>query len=205
MPEMQAAGRSCRGANEVDGEKEAEAVEAAVNRPGGSELARAPMLWPCPCCGGQADYRYARGLDVFAVCVRCGLRTEDAPNPLAAGELWNRRTTEGARFVTLQELLNSDFHYEGEGGGAAVWIETRDGGIRAALLVGGIDMGELSVVEYDAAGIVRKWGREEIAAEGELYRIWNWCPSDGDRARAEWTAETWRPWGALKDINKTEG
>ena len=176
----------------------------AVRRPGGSELARAPMLWPCPSCGGQGDYRYADGLDVYAVCTRCGLRTADHVNPLHAGRAWNRRTTEGARVISVAELLNSEFGYCDDAGAAAVWIETRDEGVRAALLIVGLDMGEPTVTEITPEGESVTWGPDEMAAEGELWRIWSWKPNADDRARAAWDGESWKAWGALRDIQKTE-
>ena len=169
-----------------------------IRKPGGSELTRAPMLRPCPSCNGQAEYRYSDagdGLDVFAVCLGCGMRTADAANAWEAGRLWNRRTTERARLISLHELLNAEFGYEGAGGGAAVWIENDQGELRAAVLVVGIDYGETTVWEIGTEG-PRQWGAEEISAEGALWRLWNWRPAEDDQARAGWNGESWRPLGA---------
>ena len=145
-----------------------------------------PMLRPCEGCGGTADYARAlkRGY-VVARCTACMRKTgPHASTDLAAAD-WNRRITSGARVVTLSELRSLDFDMEDDRNNAAVWIETREGELRAAVLSFGIDMGTPTVREYREAMEFR-WTEEEIRGEGSEYRIWDKKPTKADRDAARW-------------------
>lgn len=157
-----------------------------------SEYLRLPALMPCPCCGGTGDYHRLVAPPMFyAGCVKCGMRTADRNSPGAAGEDWNRRYTDGARIITLNELSDAETAYADADGDAAVWIEVKDGKLYAALLRAGIDFGETSVSELTGAGIWEQWSVETITGEGVDWRIWTQRPTDGDRAAAKWDGPAW--------------
>ena len=173
-------------------------------RPFGEALFRAPLLKWCPACGGLADYWYAEdGRKIRVECERCGMRTPDLDYACTAGETWNRRISNGARLVTLHELMNSEFGYAGEDGGAAVWLETANGHLRAVILHVGQDFGEMSVTEVDAHGERREWSRQTISVEGVKWRLWDRMPTESDKA--EWTGEAWRPSRAMPKLYEEEG
>ena len=145
-----------------------------------------PMLRPCEGCGGTADYARAelRGY-VVARCTACMRQTGPHANTDLAAADWNRRITSGARVVTLVELRSLDFDMEDDRNNVAVWIETRAGELRAAVLSFGIDMGTPTVHEY-REGMEYRWTEEEIRGEGSAYRIWDKKPTKADRAAASW-------------------
>ncbi len=154
-----------------------------------------PRLRPCEGCGGTADYAIANetGFGMLVVrCTQCGRQTGRFVNADAAAKDWNRRITDGARLVTLDELSDTEWGHADDMGAAAVWIEERDGALRAALLTFGIDMGDMTVREY-GAGLESKWSREDITAEGVAYRIWDKKPTPEERrAQTAWVGPAWK-------------
>ena len=150
-----------------------------------------PMLRPREGCGGTADYARAelRGF-VVARCMQCGRQTGPHANTDLAARDWNRRITNGARVVTLDELRALDFNMGDDSDAVAVWIETREGELRAAVLMSGIDLGDPTVHEYGQA-YERNWPSEEIAAEGVGWRLWDKKPTQADRDAEPWGAPAW--------------
>lgn len=175
-----------------------------------------PMLRPCEGCGGTADYTRAelRGF-VVARCMQCGRQTGPHANADLAAADWNRRITNGARVVTLDELRALDFGMGDDSDAVAVWIETREGELRAAVLTFGIDLGDPTVHERAAVvacredgeehiagylgGPVRgyreaaesRWTEAEIADEGIGWRLWDKKPTQADRDAEPWGAPAW--------------
>lgn len=152
-----------------------------------------PRLRPCEGCGGTADYARAEQPGrIVARCGQCGRQTGPCINADSAAKDWNHRITDGARLVTLDELSDLEFGMQDDNGAAAVWIEERDGALRAALLTFGIDMGDMTVREY-GAGLESKWSREDITAEGVAYRIWDKKPTPEERrAQTAWVGPAWK-------------
>ena len=150
-----------------------------------------PMLRPCEGCGGTADYARAEKPGyVVARCTGCGRQTGPRVTADNAARDWNRRITTGARVVTLAELRALDFDMGDDAGDVAVWIETREGELRAAVLMFGIDLGDPTVNEYGQA-YERNWPSEEIAAEGIGWRLWDKKPTQADRDAEPWGAPAW--------------
>ena len=157
-----------------------------------SEYLRLPALMPCPCCGGTGDYyRLVAPPMFYAGCVKCGMRTADRNSPGAAGEDWNRRYTDGARIITLNELSDAETAYADVFGHAAVWVEIKDGALCATILRVGIEFGETTVSELMPTGTWEPWSVATIAGEGVDWRIWTQRPTDGDRAAAKWDGPAW--------------
>jgi len=152
-----------------------------------------PRLRPCEGCGGTADYARAEQLGwIVARCAHCGRQTGPCINADSAAKDWNHRITDGARLVTLSELWDLDFAMGDDRTDVAVWIEGRDGALRAAVLSFGIDLGEPVVREY-GAGMETRWRPEDIAAEGVSYRLWDRKPtSEERRAQTAWAGPAWK-------------
>lgn len=150
-----------------------------------------PMLRPCEGCGGTADYARAEKPGyVVARCMQCGRQTGPRASAESAAADWNRRITTGARVVTLAELRALDFGMGDDSDAVAVWIETREGELRAAVLTFGIDLGDPTVHEYGQA-YERNWPSEEIATEGIGWRLWDKKPTQADRDAEPWGAPAW--------------
>ena len=176
-----------------------------------------PMLRPCEGCGGTADYaRAAEPGYVVERCTGCGRQTGPRVTADNAARDWNRRITTGARVVTLAELRALDFNMGDDSDAVAVWIETREGELRAAVLMFGIDLGDPTVHERAAVvacredgeehiagylgGPVReyreaaesRWTEAEIAAEGIGWRLWDKKPTQADRDAEPWDRPIWK-------------
>lgn len=162
-----------------------------------------PMLKPCPCCGGTADYEQGRDRAFFVRCQDCGMRTGSFTWSRAAGEAWNRRITEGARIVTLFEIAELDHGQLDIGGRWAGWIENRNGTMKAALIVTGIDLGETAVWEITRDG-QSEWSRSLIETEGRAWRLWDRKPTEEQRRDAPWNGPAWRDARALYIVTQTQ-
>lgn len=149
---------------------------------------RAPMLKACPCCGGAAVIA-GTAQACYAKCTVCGLRTDENAWQDNAAKVWNRRDAEGARVVTLIELSDSLWHrWDGEGR-AAVWIEKRGGGMKAAVVEAGIDLGETTLRAMDGTGAWLDIPRGAVARYGTTWRMWDRYPTESERQNAQWGSE----------------
>ena len=144
-----------------------------------------PMLKPCPCCGGTADYEQGRDRAFFVRCQDCGMRTGSFTWARAAGEAWNRRNTEGARIVTLFEIAELDHGQQDDTGRAAVWIEKRGGGIYAAVIRTGMDFGEIDVYEIEP-DMASDWSGIDWGTESTDWRLWDRKPTKEQRRDTPW-------------------
>ena len=150
-----------------------------------------PLLRPCANCGGTGDYYESHDYRYYAECTRCGMRTRLYAWCSGAAREWNRRISDGARIVTLDELALSDNMQGDDRDVVAVWIETRKGQLDAALILIGIDFGDKTVdIRYfDGEGRLR---REEIDREGYDWRLWDRRPTNEQRSAAAWDGPAWR-------------
>lgn len=150
---------------------------------------RPPMLKACPCCGGAAVVEKRLNLgrwDFTACCGTCGLSTGDYPWPENAADAWNRRAAEGARVLTLNELTDSLWHMWDDDSRAAVWIEKRGGGLKAAVVEAGIDLGETTLRALTGTGAWLDIPRGAVARCGETWRVWDRYPSEAERRETPW-------------------
>lgn len=156
-----------------------------------SETYDAGKLEPCKCCGGIADYVEAkgeRGRGYKAVCSVCGLQTKVYPWASNAAKAWNRSITNGARVVTLEELIEFRDGHRDDNQLTACWIEYADGGLRAALLEVSVSMEGTEVYDHLAADY---WPREDVDAEGIKWRLWDKRPTTDDTKNEPWGMVKW--------------
>lgn len=157
-------------------------------------------LKACPVCAGAAAIRRADDLrHYYGLCADCGLRTRDCVSARAAQWAWNRRRTERARVLTTSELCESDYALWDDRGVMACWIETRaDGGLTAAIISAGWDLGECALDIMDVFGVWHAVSRDMLREYGKTWRVWNWKPG-----AAEIEGESWdRPlYGEMEFAN----
>lgn len=155
-------------------------------------MERGPQLKPCPFCGGTADYfdMEDNGRRFYAQCTRCGAMTLSETWASRAGEAWNRRNTEGARVVTLAELLDSQFDQEDDAGYCAAWVENNGGGLYSVRFRLIIDLGETRVFPDGVAD--GEWSPARIAQEGYEWRLWDRKPTREQRRATPWDGPAWR-------------
>ena len=162
-----------------------------------SETYDAGKLGPCKCCGGIADYVHVSteaGTGFRAVCSVCGLQTALFPWASNAAEAWNRSITNGARVVTLEELIEFRAGHADERGLTACYVEHIDGSLRAALLEVSVSMEGREVYEHYSGPSMEPgdyWTREEVDAEGIRWRIWDKKPTREEREKEPWGRVKW--------------
>lgn len=155
---------------------------------GGGELGRAPMLKKCPLCAGIADYMKLataspEGKRVFVRCSECGTQTRLYHYPENAGERWNARTSENARVIATQEILEFRASLTDDRGVCACWMETIEGDLWALTIEVRASMDGREVYE---CGWGDYWPRERVNAEGIRWRLWDRKPTPADREREPW-------------------
>ena len=165
-----------------------------------SETYRAGKLAPCKCCGGIADFVAAtgdKGRGYKAVCSVCGLQTALYVSASNAAEAWNRSITNGARVVTLEELIEFRDGHRDDRGATACWLETIEGELRAVVIEVSVSMDGTEVYEWYTGPRSRDeepgdyWPREDVDAEGIRWRIWDKKPTREDRDKEPWGRVKW--------------
>lgn len=165
-----------------------------------SETYRAGKLAPCKCCGGIADFVTAKGdkgRGYKAVCSVCGLQTAIYVSASNAAEAWNRSITNGARVVTLEELIEFRDGHRDDRGATACWLETIEGELRAVVIEVSVSMDGTDVYEWYTGPRSRDaepgdyWPREDVDAEGIRWRIWDKKPTREDREKEPWGRVKW--------------
>lgn len=147
-------------------------------------------LKPCPCCGGDARVELRHDSEMsFAVCLECGLRTDQHFWPENARAVWDKRCTEGAMVLTLDKLFESVYSYEDCHGFAAAWLETKDKAeIQAVLISVGLDhTANWTIYLRNAIDTeLRELTPQVIEEYGVTWRVWDKKPTDDDRRLTPW-------------------
>ena len=147
-------------------------------------------LKPCPCCGGDARVELRHDSEMsFAVCLECGLRTDQHFYPENARAVWDKRCTEGAMVLTLDKLFESVYGYEDCKGCAAVWVESKGKTeIVAALIAVGMDHTGFWTITLQGMfeTEARDMPPQVIDEYGITWRLWDKKPTDDDRRNTPW-------------------
>lgn len=165
-----------------------------------SETYRAGKLEPCPCCGGIADFvrvKTETATSYKAVCSMCGLQTALFTWASNAAREWNKRITNRARVVTLEELIEFRDGHRDDRGATACWLETIEGELRAVVIEVSVSMDGTEVYEWYTGPRSRDeepgdyWPREDVDAEGIRWRIWDKRPTKAERKLEPWGRVKW--------------
>ena len=147
-------------------------------------------LKPCPCCGGNACIEKRRGSDMnLAVCLECGMRTDQQLWPENTRKIWDKRCTENAMVLTLDKLFESTYNYVDTYGYAAAWLETRDKPeLQAVLIAVGLDHTASWTIDLRNAidTELRSLPPQAIDEYGITWRVWDKKPTDDDRRHTPW-------------------
>lgn len=147
-------------------------------------------LKPCPCCGGDARIEERRDSDLrYAVCLECGLRTDQHVWPENARDVWDKRCTENAMVLTLDRLFESVYDYSDTYGFTAAWLETRGKAEIQAVLIS-VGMNHTADLTITLRNAIDKELRElpslTINDYGITWRVWDKKPTEDDRRNTPW-------------------
>lgn len=147
-------------------------------------------LKPCPCCGGDARIEYIKDKGTYrAVCLECGLQTNQFFSPENARAAWDKRCTEYAMVLTLDKLFESVYHYEDSAGCAAAWLETK-GKTKINAVIVGVGMDYVGFWTIDLRGMndpeARSMPPQIVDEYGITWRLWDKKPTDNDRRNTPW-------------------